>query len=309
MVTSSESVTLGDVEIVRVEEVRGPFGAPGDLFPGIEDAWRAGEGWLARGFQDPGSGAVLAAVQAWVLRSAGRVVVVDPGVGNGRERPGTPHFSGFDTDFLGRLARAGVRPEDVDLVINTHVHGDHVGWNTRQEKGGWVPTFPNARYLVPRADHDFYGPRGAARTPHDNHALLLADSIAPVVESGQAVLWEGDSYRIDASLVLEPAPGHTPGSSVLRLASGTDRAVFVGDLLHSPAQFLAPSCSSAMCVDRAESAASRIRVLQRAADENELVIQASASALLASYRSSRRRVCVLLAGLSGSRRVSGCGRV
>ncbi|MEV5607294.1 MBL fold metallo-hydrolase [Streptomyces sp. NPDC052225] len=270
----SDSITLGDIEIIKVEEVRGPFGAPGDLFPGIEDAWRAGEEWLAPDFQDPGSGAVLAAVQAWVLRSAGRVVVVDPGVGNGRARPGTPHFSGLDTDFLGRLARAGVRPEDVDLVVNTHVHGDHVGWNTREENGGWVPTFPNATYLVPRADHDFYGPHGAARTPHDNHALLFADSIAPVVESGQAVLWEGDSYRIDASLVLEPAPGHTPGSSVLRLASGADRAVFVGDLLHSPAQFLAPTCSSAMCVDRAESAASRVRVLQRAADERELVIPA-----------------------------------
>ncbi|WP_338692527.1 MBL fold metallo-hydrolase [Streptomyces sp. Q6] len=269
-----DSITLGDIEIIRVEEVRGPFGAPGDLFPGIEDTWRAGEEWLAPHFQDPGSGAVLAAVQAWVLRSAGQVIVVDPGVGNGRERPATPHFSGLDTDFLDRLARAGVRPEDVDLVINTHLHGDHVGWNTVEENGSWVPTFPNATYLVPRVDHDFYGPGGAARTPHGNHALLFADSVAPVVKAGQAVLWDGDSHRVDASLVLEPAPGHTPGSSVLRLASGADRAVFVGDLLHSPVQFLAPTCSSAMCVDRTQSAASRVRVLQRAADEGELVIPA-----------------------------------
>ncbi|MFI7342489.1 MBL fold metallo-hydrolase [Streptomyces sp. NPDC050085] len=274
MDTDFARITLGDIEILKVEEVRGPFGQPGELFPGIDDAWRAHEEWLAPDFQDPDSGQVLAAVQAWVLRVGGRTIVVDPGVGNGRERPGTPHFSGLDTDFPQRLARAGVRPEDVDVVVNTHVHGDHVGWNTRAQDGSWVPTFPNATYLVPRADHDYYGPDGAARTPHDNHRFLFADSIAPVVEAGQAVLWEGDAYRIDEGLVLEPAPGHTPGSSVLRLASGADRAVFVGDLLHSPAQFAAPTCSSAMCVDRAESAASRVRVLRRAADERELVIPA-----------------------------------
>ncbi|NEB78442.1 MBL fold metallo-hydrolase [Streptomyces sp. SID14478] len=270
---AASALTLGDVEIIRIEEVRGSFGAPGELFPGIEDTWRAHEEWLTPDFRDPDSGQVLAAVQAWVLRSGGRTIVVDPGVGNGRERPGTPHFSHLDTDFTDRLARAGVRPEDVDLVVNTHVHGDHVGGNTRADGGGWVPAFPNATYLVPRPDHDFYGLDGAARTPHDNHRLLFADSIAPVVEAGQAVLWE-DSHRIDSRLVLEPAPGHTPGSSVLRLASGADRAVFVGDLLHSPAQFLAPTCSSALCVDRARSARSRVRVLERAADEHELVIPA-----------------------------------
>ncbi|MFJ4711493.1 MBL fold metallo-hydrolase [Streptomyces sp. NPDC088785] len=274
MDTEFEHLTLGDVEIIKVVEVRGPFGAPGDLFPGIEDAWQEGRDWLAPRFRDADSGAVLAAVQAWVVRSEGRTIVVDPGVGNGRERPGTPHFSGLDTDFPERLARAGVRPEDVDLVVNTHVHGDHVGWNTRAEGDGWVPTFPNATYLVPRADHDFFGPGGAAETPHDHHRLLFSDSVAPVVEAGQAVLWDGGSHRIDGRLTLEPAPGHTPGSSVLRLASGTDRAVFVGDLLHSPAQFLAPTCSSAMCVDPAESAASRQRVLERACDERELVIPA-----------------------------------
>ncbi|MER5951476.1 MBL fold metallo-hydrolase [Streptomyces sp. NPDC001904] len=275
MDTDIEHSRLGDVEVIKVVEVRAqPFGAAGEIVPGIEDVWRDGREWLAPRFQEPGSGAILAAVQAWVLRSEGRTIVVDPGVGNGRERPGTPHFSGLDTDFPDRLARAGVRPEDVDLVVNTHVHGDHVGWNTRAEGGSWVPTFPNATYLVPRADHDFFGPGGAARTREDNHRFLFADSIAPVVEAGQAVLWEGRSHRIDGQLTLEPAPGHTPGSSVLRLASGTDRAVFVGDLLHTPAQFLAPTCSSAMCVDPAESAASRVRVLGRAADEGELVIPA-----------------------------------
>ncbi|MZD09915.1 MBL fold metallo-hydrolase [Streptomyces sp. SID5785] len=266
-------MVLGDIEVLRVEEVRGAFGAPGAMFPGIDPVWQEHEEWLTPDFREPADGQVIAAVQAWVLRSGGRTIVVDPGVGNGRERPGTPHFTGLDTDFPDRLRRAGVRPEDVDIVVNTHIHGDHVGWNTREEDGAWVPMFPNADYLIPRPDHDHFGPGGAARTVRDNHRFLFADSIAPVVAAGRAVLWE-DSHRIDAHLVLEPAPGHTPGSSVLRLSSGGDRAVFAGDLLHSPAQFLAPTCSSAMCVDPVTSAASRVRVLGRAADEGELVIPA-----------------------------------
>ncbi|WP_306322887.1 MULTISPECIES: MBL fold metallo-hydrolase [unclassified Streptomyces] len=269
----TEPLTLGDIDILKVVEMRAPFAPPTDLFPGTDDVWRDHEGWLVPDFQDPDSGLVLVAVQAWVLRSEGRTIVVDPGVGNGRERPGTPHFSGWDTDFLDKLAAAGVRPEDVDLVVNTHIHGDHVGWNTREEDGRWVPTFPRADYLIPRADHDFFGPGGAAVTARDNHRFLFADSIAPVVAAGQAVLWEG-SHRIDSGLVLEAAPGHTPGSSVLRLASGEDRAVFAGDVLHSPAQIVAPTCSSTLCVDPKESAATRVRVLGRAADERELVIPA-----------------------------------
>ncbi|MBW5422337.1 MBL fold metallo-hydrolase [Streptomyces sp. BG9H] len=268
---TNEPMMLGDVEVLRVVELEAPFLPAAALVPGMpEQRWRENAEWLAPDFWDPESGRVMAAVQTWVLRSEGRTVLVDTGVGNGRVRPHAPHFADLDTDFLARLASAGVRPEDVDIVVNTHLHADHVGWNTRDEGGNWVPTFPRATYLMPAADHAHFGPRGADEESSDP---VFADSVAPVDRAGQTQLWSG-THRIDRHLTLEAAPGHTPGSSVLRLASGADRAVFVGDLLHTPVQILEPGHSSCLCVDPREAAATRVRVLGRAADERELVVPA-----------------------------------
>ncbi|GHC60290.1 MBL fold metallo-hydrolase [Streptomyces flavofungini] len=299
---------LGDVEVVRVEELRGRFGSGRVLVPDCPaEVWDAHRDWLAPDFWEPEDDQVVGVVQTWVLRSEGRTVLVDTGVGNGRRRPGSPHFDRLETDFLGRLAAVGVRPEDVDVVVNTHLHGDHVGWNTRAEGAGgaggaggaegagtaggavgadggdWAPTFPNASYLMPAADYAYFSPEGDAARPaprddagrarREEHRNIFADSVAPIRRAGQAVLWEG-AHRIDGHLTLEPAPGHTPGSSVLRLASGSDRAVFVGDLLHTPVQILEPECSSCLCEDPKAAAVSRRRVLERAADEGELLVPA-----------------------------------
>ncbi|WP_098243252.1 MBL fold metallo-hydrolase [Streptomyces formicae] len=266
-------MVLGDIEVRRVVEVdRFPLPAA-TITPDVPDeVWRDNEDWLAPDHWDPAGGDAFAAIQTWVLRSEGKTVLVDTGIGNGRVRPGVPAFEHLDTDYLDRLAAAGVRPEDVDVVINTHLHGDHIGWNTRDEGGSWVPTFPNASYLIPAADHAYFGPERGDAVRVDNR-YGFADSIAPVVRAGQAVLWEG-THRVDSHLSLEAAPGHTPGSAVLRLASGSDRAVFTGDLFHVPVQILEPCCGSAFCEDPKEAARSRVRVLGRAADEAELVFPA-----------------------------------
>ncbi|MFD7992115.1 MBL fold metallo-hydrolase [Streptomyces mexicanus] len=273
---------LGEVEITKVVEWEGEivparFIVP-DSAPGI---WQDNASLLVPDHWNPRTDMYRGAVQTWVLRSEGKVVLVDTGVGNDRDRPQIPLFDHLATDFLDRLAQAGVRPEQVDVVINTHIHYDHVGWNTRLGDGEWTPTFPNATYLIPRADQSYFDPRNAhrRRKPRDDHErrrqegslLVYADSIAPVL--GRAVLWE-NSYRIDGNLVLEPAPGHTPGSCVVRLSSGSDRAVFVGDLLHSPVQIIDPGCSSCFCEDPRQAAATRLSVLERAADAGELVVPA-----------------------------------
>ncbi|GAA0936725.1 MBL fold metallo-hydrolase [Nonomuraea longicatena] len=267
--------TLGDVEVVRIVEYSGPFIPARALVPESDpEVWRDNAQWLAPDHWDPDSDLVTAAVQTWVLRGGGRTVVVDPGVGNGRERPGLPHFDHWQGDFPSLLAQARVAVEDVDIVVNTHVHADHVGWNTRDADGTWVPTFPNAEYLIPAADDHYFGPDndyGKGQAEVDR--FVYEDSIAPIHRAGQAVLWEG-GHRVGEGLTLEPAPGHTPGSAVLRVVSGADRAVFVGDLLHSPGQILQPSRSSCFCLDPAQAAASRRRVLSRAAAEGELVVPA-----------------------------------
>ncbi|MFJ1973226.1 MBL fold metallo-hydrolase [Streptomyces sp. NPDC087903] len=270
-----QSFVIGDVEIVRVVEWQVPFVPVRDLVPGCaSDVWEDNRDQMAPDRWDPDSDRAVVALQTWVVRSAGRTVLVDTGVGNGRDRPGNPLFHHQAGDFPGRLARAGVRPEDVDVVVNTHIHGDHVGWNTRDADGEWVPTFPNARYLLPAADDTHFGPEGGyggGVRPDDR--LIYEDSIAPVHRAGQAELWDGE-HRIDEHLTLESAPGHTPGSAVLRLSSRGERAAFVGDLLHSPVQILHPECSSCFCLDPRQAAASRQRVLERAADQQELVIPA-----------------------------------
>ncbi|MBU3067486.1 MBL fold metallo-hydrolase [Nocardia sp. NEAU-G5] len=272
---SSKSIVLGDVEIFRVIELQGPLRPGPDLVPGIDaQTWRDNAEWLAPGHWDPGTELTLGAVQTWVLRSGGRTILIDTGVGNGRERPSSAMFHQRQSDFLERLERAGVRSEDVDIVVNTHIHGDHVGWNTRDSDGEWIPSFPNAQYLIPAADDAYYGPAGGyahARRPDDR--LLYEDSIAPIHRAGLSTLWDG-THRIDDNLTLESAPGHTPGSAVVRLASGPDRAVFVGDLVHTPMQLLHPSHSSCLCLDPHQAAASRHRILERAADERELVVPA-----------------------------------
>lgn len=272
----AETIEIGAVSVTRVMEWEGLFAPGTQLIPDSDDEfWKAEQDRLAPDHFDPETGLIRACLQTFVLRSEGRTILVDTGAGDGKERPYIPVFGHLETGFLGRLAEAGVQPEDVDVVVNTHVHIDHVGWNTVLRDREWVPTFPNARYVFSQADFEFWNPLNG----HERHGALVnqnmfEDSVAPVANAGLADPWEGDTHRLDANLTLELAPGHTPGLSVLRLESEGERAVFVGDLLHSPAQILHADWNSCFCEDQKMASASRRRILSRAADENELLIPA-----------------------------------
>lgn len=272
-----ETLRLGDVEVSRVVEFSGPVGLTTQgFFPGSDPAvWREAADWLTPDFLDAEHDLVLTAAQTWVLRSQGRVILIDTGLGNGKERPYVPVWSHHHSDFLGDLRALGVAPEDVDVVVNTHLHLDHVGWNTHLVGRSWVPTFPNATYLIHRAELDFWDPTG----PHTpgfgrGNQNAFEDSVAPVVAAGQVEVWDGDEYRIDDHLTLELAPGHTPGSAVVLLESAGTSAVFAGDLLHSPVQVAHPDVDSCFCEDPAQARVSRRRVLGRAADTGALLLPA-----------------------------------
>jgi len=282
MMPTSESSTiqLRDVTITRVLEWAGSIRTLAEIIPDVSPPAREA---LHPDFRDPASDAYRLAIQTWVLRSEGRTILVDTGAGNDRDRPHVPQFDHLDTHFLDRLRAAGVQPEDVDIVVNTHVHYDHVGWNTRLDNGEWVPTFPNATYLIPRLDHDYFDPanenrRPPARTKADHlrrigSHLVFTDSVAPIVRSRRALLWD-NTHTIDRHLSLAAAPGHTPGSSILRLHSGTDRALFVGDILHSPVQLTEPHANSCFCENQADARTTRRRILDEAADTRTLLIPA-----------------------------------
>ncbi|WP_159618851.1 MBL fold metallo-hydrolase [Arthrobacter zhaoguopingii] len=269
-------ITLGDVTVTRVWEYFGPVDMKPDVFfPGSPpEAWTENAAWLEPHFLDSQTQIVNSAIQTWLLRSGGKNILIDTGVGNHKERPYAPVWSHLNTDFLGNLARAGVLPEEVDIVINSHLHIDHVGWNTYLDGKAWVPTFPNATYLMPKRDFDFWNPvNGYKPLLGRGNQNVFEDSVAPVHEAGMSVLWE-DSYTIDENLRLDTAPGHTPGSSVVTLASGSDRAVFVGDMLHNPVQIIEPDSNSCFCEDPAGAKATRRRILGWAADNNALVVPA-----------------------------------
>ncbi|WP_328612147.1 MBL fold metallo-hydrolase [Amycolatopsis sp. NBC_00345] len=267
-----EQITLGDVTVTRIKEFYGSVEmTPREFFPDSPDgAWNG----LAPDFWNPETGECQSALQSWLLRSEGRTILVDTGVGNHKDRPYAPVWSRLDTAYLDNLAAAGVRPEDVDIVVNTHLHIDHVGWNTRLDGRAWVPTFPNATYLMTQRDFEFWDPANEHKTVFGRgNQNVFEDSVVPVHQAGLAHQWEG-SYRIDKNLRLDLAPGHTPGSSVLTLESGGDRALFVGDLVHSPLQIEEPATNSCFCEDPAESRATRHKLLGHAAENHALVFPA-----------------------------------
>ncbi|BBX65373.1 MBL fold metallo-hydrolase [Mycobacterium saskatchewanense] len=274
-------VRFGRASVARVPELRFSLGAR--FFPHTPaSGWRDNADLLVPDFFDPDADQWHIAIQSWVIEADGLTVVVDTGVGNDRDRPHMPPLDHLNTGFLTALKSAGVDPAAVDVVVNTHIHSDHVGWNTMLDDGRWVPTFPNARYVVPAADYHHFEPGGPAQrqSPRSEeeemqqrgNRIVFEDSVLPVVEAGQLVRWS-DDYQLSPSLRLRPAPGHTPGSSVLWLDAG-EPAVFVGDLTHSPVQLRRPADACAFDLDAPAAAVTRGRIFTQAARSRAAVIPA-----------------------------------
>jgi len=277
-------VQLGRASVTRVVEFQ--FDLSTRSFPHTPpSAWQDNADLLVPDFFEPAADKWHIAVQSWVIEVDGLTVVVDTGVGNDRQRPHMPPLDHLNTGFLTALASAGVDRHAVDVVINTHIHSDHVGWNTMLDSDSqdtWVPTFPNARYFAPAADFQHFAPDGPAATQAPNNdeeaaqqrgnQLVFADSVLPIAAAGQLVQWS-DDRQISPSLRLRPAAGHTPGSSVLWLDAGQP-AVFVGDLTHSPVQLRRPDDACAFDMDAKAAAATRRRIFTEAAQARAAVIPA-----------------------------------
>jgi glyoxylase-like metal-dependent hydrolase (beta-lactamase superfamily II) len=209
-------------------------------------------------------------VHSWLIRAPDRTILVDTCGGNRKTRPLSPRFDQLDTSYLDRLKAAGVTPDDIDMVLLTHLHVDHVGWNTRLDNGRWVPTFRNARYVVSRTELAAQDPaRGAkAKPPEANRPFV--DSVQPILDAGLMDVMEGDE-RLAEGFDLMPIPGHTPGMIALRVRSRGEEALFAGDIAHQPVQIAQPDWSTKYCADPAQAAASRRRVLAQCADSNALL--------------------------------------
>jgi glyoxylase-like metal-dependent hydrolase (beta-lactamase superfamily II) len=186
---------------------------------------------------------IALSIHSWVVQTPHDLIVIDTATGNGRERGGNPLYHQLNTPYLENLRAAGVNPEDVTLVLLTHLHTDHVGWNTVWQDDRWVPLFPNARYLCSAKE--------LSRVKNsERYRALWLDSLLPVIEAGQLETVDvATRPRVGGRIDFIPTPGHSPDHAALVLAAGDDYACFSGDLLHSPIQFAHPQWNSAFCGD------------------------------------------------------------
>jgi glyoxylase-like metal-dependent hydrolase (beta-lactamase superfamily II) len=260
-----QSTRVGDFDVQRITEFEGPFVAPETFFPDYDPAvLRENPDMADPRLIDPATGKLVFSFHCFVVRTGRHTILIDSCLGNDKERPTRPQFHRLCTPFLADLANAGVRAEEVDYVMCTHLHWDHVGWNTRLENGRWVPTFPNARYVMARREFEHW--QGAhARGGDSPHHLAFEDSVLPVVRAGQSVLVE-DDYQFEDGLWFESAPGHTPGNVVIHARSRDERALFLGDVLHHQFQLMQPAWSTLACSDREQSRATRTRLVETHAD-------------------------------------------
>lgn len=207
-------------------------------------------------------GSLALSVHSWLVQAGAMTVLIDAGIGNDKARP-SPLFDRLDTPWLDRLAAAGARPEDVTHVLLTHLHTDHVGWNTIPGPGGWVPTFPNARTILPRAGYEFFlSPEGRERP----NFAMVADSVIPVVEAGRVTFVPPDGGNMLPGFTFLPTPGHSRDHMSILLEAEGEAALFAGDVLHNPVQAAHPDWSSMFCEDPAEACLSRRRMLGLAAE-------------------------------------------
>ena len=242
------------------------------LFPGARlDDLSPHAALLAPDHVDFEAGDLLLGVQSFVLRVGGLTILIDSCVGENKERGRRKDWhQRSGTGYLRALAAAGVTVDDVDIVLCTHLHADHVGWNTRLENGRWVPTFPRARYMIGRDELAAWQAEEARAPGVANHGAY-ADSVLPVIEAG-LVETVTDGFEITRGLTVMPLPGHSPGQIGLDLDYGESRHVlFCGDAIHSPAQVFKPEWTSAFCSNAEQAVASRVGLLERAAGDGSLI--------------------------------------
>lgn len=249
-----------------------PIFAAEQFFPGLDRSrLEANLDWLAPTYVEAASAMVVLRVQSYLIRTPTLTVLVDPGVGNHKTRPEQPDWHRTSSArFEANLQRYGVEPGDVDIVVSTHLHMDHVGWNTCRSMGQWLPTFPRATYLFVDLELDYWVGRAQDRP---GELTWIEDSVAPVLAAGVAHVVSPD-HEISPEIALLPSPGHTPGHVCVRVATDSDVVLLTGDLVHSPLQARYPDLTMRADVDPQRAADSRRRILDLALRTEALIASA-----------------------------------
>lgn len=258
---------IGDVEITRIVEVNAWEDDISMLWPdaGPEDAQKYP--WL-RPHWATEDGKMIISFQCFVMKTPTHQIMLDTCIGADRQRE-FEVFTNMQTSFLDDLKAAGFNREAIDLVLCTHLHFDHVGWNTHLVNGEWIPTFPNARYLFGKSEYEHWKMLEDTGGYHDlNH---MTDAVRPVVEAGLVDLIDID-HKPCPEISLMPTPGHTPGHVSIVIESQGEKAIITGDLMHCPIQLAEPQRIVRFDMDQAQGAQSRQDFVDDMANRNILVI-------------------------------------
>jgi len=255
---------IGNVSITRVVEMEIAGGTKFILPDATRDACRE-YSWMQPHFMDA-DGNLIMSVHALVVDTGTHRIVVDTCIGNDKQR-NIPAWSHLQTRFLEDLAAAGYPRESIDMVMCTHLHVDHVGWNTMLVDGEWVPTFPNARYLIAQKEWAYWD----AQDNDQDYGPVLQDSVRPVVEAGM-VDFVDETHELCPGIRLEPTPGHTPGHVSVHITSDGAEALITGDCIHHPVQMSRTDWCSSADFDQSQGQQTREGLLQRYVDQDILII-------------------------------------
>ena len=252
---------VGDVRITRILEMEVAGGTRFILPDATRDACKPLK-WMLPHFMDS-EGNLIMSIHALVVDTGERRIVVDTCIGNNKERP-IPGWANLQTSFLADLEAAGYPRETIDIVLCTHLHMDHVGWNTMLVDGEWLPTFPNARYLMARPEFEYW-------SNEELNDGFIADSVLPVVDAGLVDLVDCEHQLCD-EVTLMPTPGHTPGHVSVLIQSRGAEALITGDCIHHPVQMTRTDWCSSADYDREQSQRTREALLKEHAGSDVLVI-------------------------------------
>jgi glyoxylase-like metal-dependent hydrolase (beta-lactamase superfamily II) len=266
--------TIGDARVTGVIEYSGPTHDPAFLYPAVDKAERdavlqANASWLAPNHYVPHMDRLIVTIQLWVVQAGGNTIVIDTGVGNRKPRA-AERMDRLNTLVMPWLESIGAGPQQVTHVVMTHLHTDHVGWNTVEKDGRWAPTFPKARYLFPKDEFDYW--KGLYdKGDKDVNQGSFADSVLPVLDAGLGDFMDGTA-EVAGCLAPEPVPGHAPGMLSFRLRSRGEEGLFCADILHNAIQIVRPGWNDRYCLWPDKALESRAAGLKRACERGALLM-------------------------------------
>lgn len=277
--------TVGRTRVRKVHELDLDGFAATELLPGLDpELPKRRPEWFSSGTYD-GAGHALLSLHSWLVEHEGAVILIDTGAGADKARPGLKALDHLHPPYLERLAQAGVKPEQVDYVLLTHIHADHVGWNTRLESGAWTPTFPNATVICSGLEWSYSaalasGDEAAAAQLRERAGLgepvrlptpgVFDDSLLPLRDTGRLRLVEVDGQEVLPGVRFISTRGHSIDHATIEIASAGETGVFGGDVLHHPVEIHQPELVSMFCEFPDMARASRRQVMEQAAARNAL---------------------------------------